>query len=600
MQAIIINNINSVEYLERKNFLYKSINLKQFVFFTLSNLIVEKFKKHGVSCFILDRMLSRSEAISCKTSLMKLGYTWFRKTDGRDFFEYLGIPLAEISVSDFRASEFVLFFKYFYNIEKIIDNYNITKIYCDNVQKNLFENCFKIFNIDYEFIDDHEYRNYDVISPIKDTGVVSFHKCANFYKKSFFYKTCLSIINFMKKTASLFLCKKEKIIMGLYNNTSILFNMLSSKLASKFNFLLVNTSIDRKKMFTYDLNFLNLGALKKSNYSSISSDLFFNLEEVKKKFMINGYDCSSYFIPELKKYIEKAIPYYADMASTITALIKNNGYKVFVTCNDCAPLERTIAYICRMNNIKVVKLQHAFYPYMVIDDSLYNISDYVFVMLEQNMDLYKNSKNLMLSSPIYDVYSRIGHVHDVKKRKYRVLINPFHPIENEYYISVVDGEENIFTILNVLRKYKENFEIHFRLHPGISDEFLMYIVKSCFADLDIKFSKGGTFFDVIKNSDLLISTFSTTIFESAAAGVPSLFYKQVPCDLISPFDEENKDLPQASTPEELSALLKKFLHSFNEKGWFINKDIIQKYGIFRDGKNSERIWAKIDEIIKSK
>jgi len=208
-------------------------------------------------------------------------------------------------------------------------------------------------------------------------------------------------------------------------------------------------------------------------------------------------------------------------------------------------------------------------------------------------------KTYMSSSPIYDIYSGIHHIHNANSKKHRVLINPFHTPEYYFSSSSCEEEKFIIEVLEAFENISESFEIIFRPHPGINIEHLKYLIETRYRHLNIKYSESGTFYDAISKADLFISMPSTAIFEAAAAGVPSIFYDQGDYDWISPFDPSNKDLPQARSVTALKALLEKFLVEFDADDWFISDNVLEKYAIKKDGRISEAIWKDIKKIIEA-
>jgi len=551
---------------------------------------MRKFNELNVKCHILDNVPDKKELAGLTDMFLKLSYCWFKDKNGNDIFEYDGVPLAECCANEFIDKQFAYFFRTFFCLEKIVRLYSPEKIYYDSPISDIIFNCLEILKTTGIFIDKKELLPGKYISPLSVPA--EFSRCVLEYIKPAKYYYFFSIFNFWKKALSFFSSKKS-IMLSLYNNTDSFidhndeFKMFLLNLRNKFKNLSGDKTYFKCKVSGAEMNDAEeFEALKK-------------IANISENFKINGFDFWSYFEIHVKKFLKKSIPEFKNLISELKTQITSNKPLIYIEPFDVSVVERIAAYICRASGIKTVKIQHGYYFTNYITDTCHNISDFVFTVSPQNnkFDFSGSCAQVMMSSPLYDSYSVVGHVHKKGKSKYTVIINPYYA--GAYILHGSLSEEEIFIteVLNALSNFKERFNIIIRQHPGIVIDHLKYIIENDFRALNITYSSHSSFLEAISETDLFISMPSTAIFESSAAGVPSIFYNQCSREWLSPFDPDNKDLPQAKTDEELTSLLEKFLNDFNENDWFVKKEIIQKYSVINDGKNSARIWKKIKEII---
>ena len=306
-KAFIINGLDCLKFFLNNDFIYEGESISGAYFFSFSRYIKDCLENKGVSCYLLDDMISHEEAHRYTDHFLKLSNSWFRDSEGRDVFEYRGVPVAECCMSDFIGSKLTFFHRCFYLLESVFNKFNIDKVLVDSPQYYIISNCCQILKKDFHPID-YATKGRDESSLINEIAQYDFKEVAGQYKESFHRKIIEPVFNFYKKLFGR--NYKKNIVISLYFNNLPMINNCDSFEYEKFCIHLLNAPIKKAKLIFDDFRIVSMRSNdffdRAARYSE--SHIEEILTNINKNFYINGHDFSNFFINEIIAFINEAIP----------------------------------------------------------------------------------------------------------------------------------------------------------------------------------------------------------------------------------------------------------------------------------------------------
>jgi len=161
-----------------------------------------------------------------------------------------------------------------------------------------------------------------------------------------------------------------------------------------------------------------------------------------------------------------------------------------------------------------------------------------------------------------------------------------------------DSEKYLNDILSVIGNYNQEqhgqLQIALRPHPSDNPDFYRwYLARLGYSDIPLELE--GNFQNVVARHDMYFGSYSTTIFEAAAMGIPVIFYH--PCNQIMypPFDGSCRELPMAETASELKQVFQRVMQNKEFAFGFTDKNALAPYVSDLDGLATSRI---MDEVVR--
>jgi len=214
----------------------------------------------------------------------------------------------------------------------------------------------------------------------------------------------------------------------------------------------------------------------------------------------------------------------------------------------------------------------------------------------------------------FDSISIVGSpVFDAAFKK-RPLVKPNYPIKKILIATATfspvdincrysDHERFLSDILDVLphleQQTKHAFQITIRPHGSDSVDFYRWFLAKC-GHPHVPLKPLGDFLEVAAECDLLIASYSTTVFEAAAMGIPVLYYNPSNQILFEPFDGSRKYLPAAFSKEDLARVLDRMMNDREYAYRFTDPEILKPYTGRMDGNSTKRIIHETIRMVSEK
>ncbi|MFH0780000.1 MAG: hypothetical protein V1928_04060 [Parcubacteria group bacterium] len=319
---------------------------------------------------------------------------------------------------------------------------------------------------------------------------------------------------------------------------------------------------------------------------------------------LNGkkYSIASIISNQLQKYVTNAFAQIADAIDTHDKFISENKMSGALLSSDMNWKNRMIVHLYRKHQIKTLAQMNGWFGarHMVEDKSV----DKVLCFGSSYLDNYFHGKK--------NVFVTGCQTFD-RAREKRLFVNPRHPIKKILISTFTfspadinchygDSEKYLNDILSVINDYNRNHECNLQLalrpHPSDNPEFYRWYL-SRLGYSDIKIETERNFQNVVVQYDLYFGSYSTTIFETAAMGIPIIFYH--PCNqiLYPPFDGSCRELPMARTKGELEGIFQNVMQDKNYALKFTDEKVLAPYTGVMDGMATTRIMNEITKITKS-
>jgi hypothetical protein len=192
----------------------------------------------------------------------------------------------------------------------------------------------------------------------------------------------------------------------------------------------------------------------------------------------------------------------------------------------------------------------------------------------------------------------------LKKSQYpikKILISTFTFSPADINCHYHDSEKYLDDILSVIdrcnKKYGAKIQLALRPHPSDKPAFYRWYLDRC-GHPNIPLELDRNFQNVVRDYDLYFGSYSNTIFETAAMGIPVIFYH--PCNQIMypPFDYSCRALPMAQTAVELETVFHRVMQDRDYAFGFTAESALAPYVSQLDGQATARIMHEVAKMTK--
>jgi hypothetical protein len=590
---------------------------------------IELLEEQKIKFELFDEFLSPKEYEMVDNKVYEIGRTWDEHDDLKQIFEYNGVNIAK-TIEGELISSLLKFGHRICILEKIFSAIKPNIVYVSETTKSISK-IPRLFSKKYEFeiknlyfkSDETNFRIDDYIVGFdikgKNVEVTLSRKNFNRIKKYYelFWKCCYKLSTKQNKQKI-----DSKILLldfNLITNKSTL-NSLSN---SEFDILLANTR--RPIIWNYE----SLKIAKKINFQNIQ--LNFNkhdshtklLEILKRfkdfskennffieKFMINNISFWDIFKNDFIKFCEERFGEILPFIDSLNKVLDEKNIKLLITLDDAQQIGRAATILCNNRNIQTLYLRNT--DMNIFKDGKRNWEIFALqkiysdkfaiygeltkkLCLEHKID---SEKLVMTGNPRYDGLFR----REVKGDKNNILITLSGIASTAwttfYSISLVQKYEIMFReILKSLAKLDKKVTI--KIHPN--QDSIINVQKITNEILpNATILKNANTYDLISQSDVVISPPSSVITEALILNKPVFLFKFVENDSGIPYEKYNAVV---ATEDENMIDFKINQILFDKKirnELEIGRKEFLKYALEHHGNSSEQVIELIRNMIGSK
>jgi hypothetical protein len=292
-------------------------------------------------------------------------------------------------------------------------------------------------------------------------------------------------------------------------------------------------------------------------------------------------------LPEMLRTLDCVVSYLNKYPLRLEILIANIGQVAMMV--DCVAKSRGIPSFMIINGmLGSAYLDEAKYATVInaystsIRDNYFRGMNNIVCLGDPRMDTYAfvEPKKINRETPTITIgasgYSPID-------------LNSFLAVEFEFLYEVLSAINNISErapALRVMLKVRSN---------GYKEQY-KYFIREYFPDMDVFINDNIPMQEVLYKSDLFISIYSQTLFEASCLGIPVIYHKTDREIMDPPFDGRS-ELVTTHSINDLTQSLHDFLDGNSRFDSFLNKDVMEKYIGPLDGKNCDRNFNYVLDML---
>ncbi len=306
-------------------------------------------------------------------------------------------------------------------------------------------------------------------------------------------------------------------------------------------------------------------------------------------FTFNGISYCELYRPVIMDLVQAVIPRLLQAMQQLRASIRKYNIEKVVFIDTIDTISRIRIQACRQEGCTTLVVYHGLFDDVteqevikrrIPPDSLVMPGDPVYS--PQYLDNFLSPPQHTLvnfGSPIIDQYppSERKRVKAIKKILFLTMNEGFYcnmsrfPYQEQYLGEILSTFAPLM---------KMGMEVYYRPHPGENPGYNEYLFDFFGVDRNaIHYSDSGSFSELIRDMDLMVTNISTAFFESQAAGVPTIFLDPyfTPEAVQPPLNGINgEEVLRIATGNELLDIIKRNQHDPKELNRFLDT-FLEKY-----------------------
>jgi len=602
-------------------------NSKNAIVVPLTFKTIKFLKEKKIKFEIFDDLLSPKDHENIDSTIYNIGRTWWDHNSIKKIFEYKGLNIAQMIESELIVS-LLKFGHRICLIEKIILEIKPNIVYVSESTKSI-SRIHTLFNKEFKFeiknitsnSDEKNFRNddftigFDLLSKNLDLTISrkKFFVIKKYYEIFWNYCYKLSIKQKNQK-------KGKKILLldfNLITNKSTLENLSKSE----FNLLLANT----RRPIIWNQESLKIA--KKLNFKNIKLgyntngihpkliEMFEKFDKVlktdnffAKKFSIKNISFWEIFQDDFVLFCKKRFSEILFFIDSLNKLLVKEDIKLLITLDDSQQIGRTATIFCNKKKIPSILSLNA--DINIFNDNkrkwevftlhkIYADKFAIYGELAKQLCLNHNidsSKLVITGNPRYDELFKRNIIPD--KKNILISLSGIASTAWSTFFStpmILKYEKMFKQVLKSLAKYEKNVTI--KLHPT-QDSIID--VKGIIKEIlpNAKISKNGNTYDLIAQSDVIITPPSSVITEALILNKPVFLFKFLEGDSGIPYEKYNAVLA-TENEDQIDEKIRQIL--FDEKirdELTLGRQKFLKYALEYQGVASQEIIKLIKNMIK--
>jgi len=603
-------------------------NSKESIVIPITFKTVRLLKEKNIKFEIFDELLSSKDHETIDNTIYKIGRTWWNIDELKQIFDYEGLNIAQMVESEIIVS-LLKFGHRISLIRKILENLKPEIVYVSEFKKgmskipNLFLNDFNFIlktfpvengeknfrNDDFTIGVDFIGKNFDITISRKN-----FFKIKKYYE--IFWKNIYKISSKQKKYKN-----GDKILLldfNLVTNKSTVETLSNSEL----EILLANTRrpvIWNKESLNIakNLNFKNIDLKYNTENIHPKTDIIMNNfekfinsnEYFKNTFSVNLTSFWSVFKDDFTEFCKKRFSEILFLIDSLNQLLDDEKIKLLITLDDSMQIGRTATSLCNKRNIPTLLSLNT--DINIFQDGKRDWEIFILnkifakkfaiygelaekICLEHHID---PKKLIITGNPRYDELFKKNNI----SNKNNILISLSGIASTAwstfFSIPLIIKYENMFReVLKSLSRYEKNVII--KLHPtqdAVID--VSGIVKELLPNANVV--KNANTYELIAQSDIVITPPSSIITESLILNKPVFLFKFLENDSGIPYEKFNAVLA-TEKEEEISDKIEGILsNQKTRESLKVGRKDFLEYAFKYQGNSSEKIIQIIKEMIKN-
>ncbi len=319
------------------------------------------------------------------------------------------------------------------------------------------------------------------------------------------------------------------------------------------------------------------------------------------KWSIEGFPISEYLYPIILQRIAEPL---ADCLRTLDSIIEyfqRRKLNLMVTFSNIGFTNCLMINYCHHHQIPTYLIINGLLATSFVDEA----KDATWINSygeSVKKHYFRGMDNIVcLGDPRMDNYIKNYTPHNINTEKPLIVIaaSGFTNIDLNSYVAVeFDFLYGIMRACQILRATGRDMRLTLKIRPNGYRRQYENFLQEYFPEIAVRIYDRFPIKDVLDDADLLISTYSQTLFEASCMNIPVLYYKNDTQVAHPPFDNAS-ELVTAVSLDDLVEKLNMFYNSDPLYDAFRKREVMEKYIGPLDGHNLERnmefIYSLIDE-----
>ena len=281
-------------------------------------------------------------------------------------------------------------------------------------------------------------------------------------------------------------------------------------------------------------------------------------EAVQARLAIDDVPLAALLAPQLARMAERYCAFVADAAPRFRRALERRRIDAVVVPFDSPPLARLLVRVAQAMDIPTLVLANG----LMADDFQAECmtADWGLAWCEPIATRYfarrPQGNTEVVGNPKADVL-RAAHPPRPRNTQQRILVGSFTYSPADVNCRRSDSESFLAEVLEGIRRSGagSRASVTVKLHPADPPDHYEAILTG-FRDLDVSVVGSGDVTDLFDTADVYVTTYSTSLVEAAAVGLPIVYYRINDQHLHPPFaGDEFLEPRTAATPESLARLL---------------------------------------------
>lgn len=215
---------------------------------------------------------------------------------------------------------------------------------------------------------------------------------------------------------------------------------------------------------------------------------------------------------------------------------------------------------------------------------------------------FRGMKNVIcLGDPRMDAYTNLP-TKFINRRQPTITIGTsgFNNIDLNSFLAVeFEFLKEVLSAIDEFRGEVESIRVILKVRPNGYREQYKLFTEEYFPNIVDCIVDKGTMRELLTESDLFISIYSQTLFEASCLGIPVIYHK-VEQEIMDPPFDCNSELVTTQNRSDLLKALHDFKNSTERFEAFLDKTVMEKYVGPLDGKNLERNYNFVMELLNKR
>lgn len=364
--------------------------------------------------------------------------------------------------------------------------------------------------------------------------------------------------------------------------------------------ILTNFSRGTNFLTHFSENLIPIGISKKKYTNDVQNLIHkLNLYKHNKLVLHNGEDISKEVYSIIEKRLQTSLNKTLCTLDSVIHFVNKNKLHLEILIANIGHTATLLDCVCKHKGIPSYLIINGLLTRSHQDESKYATFINSYSISIRDNYFYGMNNIVCLGDPRMDAY--FGSSKKIINRKNPVITigaSSFNNVDLNSYVAVeFDFLYDILTAFKMIITKGFNLQLVLKIRPSSYAHQYKNFIEEFFPSLNLTIISNQPMKTVFEKTDFYISTFSQTLFEASALGIPCLYYKKDNEIMHPPFDKKS-ELVTATNITDLIQAFFDFLADDTRYKAFLDHTVLEKYIGPLDGNNTQRNIDYVYELLE--